>query len=147
MPIDYRIDHDRRLVIASARGVMTREDAFEYQREAWSRPDVVGYDELLDMSTVSGTELKSPEEMRDLAVLAASTDVPGRRTRLAIVVGKPLHYGLSRMYQAYRETAPSGMKEVGVFHSREEALQWLGRNVQTTAPEEDGPPNAPLSPS
>jgi hypothetical protein len=52
MPIGYRVDHNRRLVAARAHGILVAEDLFGYQREAWSRPDVAGYDELVDMRAV-----------------------------------------------------------------------------------------------
>lgn len=48
MPIEYTIDHERRLVLAKATGVFTDEDVFGYQKEVWSRPDVDGYSELVE---------------------------------------------------------------------------------------------------
>jgi hypothetical protein len=50
VPIDYLINHERRVVLARCRGVLTDEDVFGYQHEVWSRPEVAGYDELVDMS-------------------------------------------------------------------------------------------------
>ena len=52
MPIEFTIDHARRLVLATARGVLTGQDVFGYQRTVWSRADVQGYNELLDMRAV-----------------------------------------------------------------------------------------------
>jgi hypothetical protein len=34
MPIDHRVDHVRRLVLAEGRGAVTADDIFAYQREA-----------------------------------------------------------------------------------------------------------------
>jgi len=52
MPIEYHIDHGRRLVLASASGKLTAEDFFNYQRNVWSLPEVRGFNELVDMSKV-----------------------------------------------------------------------------------------------
>jgi hypothetical protein len=52
MPIDHHIDHDRRLVLAEGHGTVSADEIFRYQSEVWSRPDVAGYDELVDMSRV-----------------------------------------------------------------------------------------------
>ncbi len=43
MPIEFTIDHARRLVTAIARGTLTGQEVFGYQRDAWSRPEVQGY--------------------------------------------------------------------------------------------------------
>jgi len=50
MPLAHRIDHRPRLVIARASGTLTDEEVFAYQKDVWSRPDVAGYDELVDMT-------------------------------------------------------------------------------------------------
>lgn len=126
MPIHHRIDHARRLVIAEGLGEVTDQDIFGYQRDVWSRPDVTGYHELVDMSAI--TSLPTPPEagrMRDLASLSAKTDVPHPGARLAIVAGNDLAYGLAQMYAAYRSINPQSTKQVEVFRSLDDALRWL----------------------
>jgi hypothetical protein len=71
IPIEYRIDHERQLVLARGCGTLTDEDVFGYQREVWSRADVVGYKELIDMSDVDHIALPSANRVRDLAQLSA----------------------------------------------------------------------------
>ena len=44
MPIEYEIDHTRRVVIARGQGVLEEGDFFEYQKDVWSREEVRGYD-------------------------------------------------------------------------------------------------------
>jgi hypothetical protein len=53
MPLSYRIDPDRRLVVTRGNGVLKDHEVFDYQNEVWSRADVAGYDELIDMSDVT----------------------------------------------------------------------------------------------
>jgi hypothetical protein len=126
MPIDYRIHFDRRRVVATASGILTDADVFGYQREVWSRDDVAGFDEIVDMTAVDNVELPVPssERMRTLAAESAERDVPAA-SRFAIVAPGDLAYGLGRMYAVYRETDRRSTKEVRVFRRMDEALSWL----------------------
>ncbi|HEV8122027.1 MAG TPA: hypothetical protein VGQ67_13605, partial [Candidatus Polarisedimenticolia bacterium] len=63
MPIEYKVDHERRLVRARAFDVLTDADVFGYQQSAWSAPEVTGYDELVDMTDVTRIALPSVERM------------------------------------------------------------------------------------
>jgi hypothetical protein len=126
MPIEYAIDHARRLVTAKGRGILTDQDVFGYQCEVWSRPDVAGYDELIDMSAVERINPPSANQVIQLAQLSAAMDAPASASKLAVIAPADLAFGLGRMYQAYRGLEARSTKEVGVFRSREEALAFLG---------------------
>jgi hypothetical protein len=126
MPLDYRIDRERRVVIATATRTLSDEDVFGYQREAWSRSDLAGYDEVVDLSLVEDLVLSSGDRVRALAELAAAMDVPGASSRLAIVAPHDLAYGFARMFETYRTMGPRGAKVMSVFRSMEAALDWLG---------------------
>ena len=125
MPIEYQIDHDRRRVMAKARGLLTDEEVFGYQREVWARPDVAGYDELIDMSAVESIFPSSPDRIKHLATVSAAMDVKYRASRLAIVASDDLAFGLGRMYEAYRSLNAMSTKKVEVLRSMESALKWL----------------------
>ena len=126
MPIEYTIDHDRRLVTAKGKGTLTDEDVFGYQRDVWSRPDVDGYSELVDMSQVDSIDLPSVDRVRELASVSAGMDSRSSASRFAIVAPTEIAFGLGRMYEAYRNLDDRSTKEVGVFRSRQEALAFLG---------------------
>lgn len=126
MPIDYQIDHDRRLVIARGKGVFSGEDVFAYQREVWSLPEVAGYNELIDMTEVERFLEPSAERMQRLAQLSSQTDPPTSPSQFAIVAPTDLAYGLGRMYESYRSLEPQSTKSVHVFRTLEEALAFLG---------------------
>jgi hypothetical protein len=126
MPLDYRIDRERRVVFATATRTLSDEDVFIYQREAWSRSDLVGYDEVVDLSLVEDLVLSSSDRVRALAELAMAMEVPGASSRLAIVAPHDLAYGFARMFETYRTMSPSGGKVVSVFRSMKAALDWLG---------------------
>jgi len=126
MPLEHRIDRERRVVFATATGILTDEDVFGYQREVWSRSDVVGFDEVVDMGAVEDLVLSSGDRVRALADLASAMDVPGASSRLAIVAPQDLAYGFARMFETYRTMNQSGVKVVSVFRSMQAALDWLG---------------------
>jgi predicted phage-related endonuclease len=130
MPVTYQIDHDQRLVIATPHGKLTDADIFGYQQEVWSRLEVRGYNELIDMAGVSEIEFISTKRVAFLADLSASMDPPALASKLAIIATTDLHFGLARMYETYRETAKQGTKAVRVFRNRSEAARWLGAGIQ-----------------
>jgi hypothetical protein len=132
MPIEYRIDHPRRLVRAQGRGVLSHQDVFEYQRAVWSRTELAGYDELMDMRAVERIALPSAHGVEELAALSASMD-DRRASKFAIVAPQDLAFGLGRMYQTYRSLDESSTKEVGVFRTLGEALAFLG--IEDEAPD------------
>ena len=125
MPISYYVNHARRLVIAAAHGVLTDEDVFAYQTTVWSRPDVAGYAELLDMSDV--TEIIQPTigRVQHLASVAAKMPSSGSSSRFAIIAPSDIAFGLGRMFQAFREHADEGTRKVAVFRRVSEAVAFL----------------------
>ncbi len=126
MPITHHILHPNRLVVALCRGTLTDSEVFTYQKEVWSDPAIAGYDELVDMDEVERIALPSVERVRDLADLSAGMDAPGTASKLAIVASADLAFGLGRMYGTRREMNRKTTKQVEVFRSREQALEWLG---------------------
>jgi hypothetical protein len=126
VPIEYRIDHGRRLVVARGLDTLTGEDVFGYQREVWSKPEVAGYDELVDMTAVREIALASPHRMRDLAALSAAMDHFPNGGKFAIVAPQDLAFGLGRMYEAYRSLDSRSTKQVQVFRNWPDALAFLG---------------------
>jgi hypothetical protein len=127
MPIDYFINHARRLVVARGRGVFTEADFVAYQREVWSQSAVAGYDELVDMTEVEEIVTPRPAgpRIRQLSAEAAAQDPLGSTAKLAIVAPGSLAFGLGREYQTYQELDPSSRKQVEVFRILGEALSFL----------------------
>ena len=134
MPIAYRVDHELRLVIAAGQGILTDADVFGYQHDVWSRSDVAGYSELIDMTQVTKFEVPSADRVRDLARLAASMDDSESSARLAVVAPADVAFGLGRMFQSYRQLDRQSTKEVAIFRSMEEALAFLQINSPVALP-------------
>lgn len=127
MPMTYEIDAGRKLVLAEGTGTLSMADVFAYHKEVWSRSDVIGFDEIVDFRQVTDTIQASGSELIELAKMASAKDADTGSAKLAIVAKADLPFGLGRMYQAYRESAGSSHKKVGVFCTREEAETWIGR--------------------
>ena len=125
MPIAYTIDHDHRLVMATGQGELTGDDIFGYQTEVWSRPDIGGYNELIDMTNVERIDLRSVDHIKQLAELSASMDPAAAQSKFAIVAPGDYAFGLGRMYESYRRLEGRSTKRVGVFRSMAEARAFL----------------------
>jgi hypothetical protein len=126
MPIKHSVDHRHRLVIARGVGILTGQDIFGYQRSVWSNPDLVGYNELMDMTHVEHIALESIGRVEQLASVSASMDTPTVLAKFAIVAPDDIAFGLGRMYQTYRSLDERSTKEVGVFRTWKDALVFVG---------------------
>ncbi len=139
MPITIEIDAGNRLILARITGVLTHEDILAYQHDVWSRPELAGFDELIDVSAVERIAFESSRRVGEIAELAVEMDSKDNPTRLAIVAPTPESYGMARMYQTYRETTPGGTKTVMVFHTVPEAWAWLGKKPSVPDPAVNSP--------
>lgn len=108
MGITYRVDLERRLVLAEGHGTLTDQDVFGYQREVWSRPELAGFAELVDMRQVHHVNLPSGERLEDLATLSASMDPPETRSKFAIVASGGIASVLGKMYRPIASWGPPG---------------------------------------
>src|SRR5262245_15210999 len=134
MPITYRIDHTRRLVDARAHGLLTGDDIVDYQREVWGCSNLVGYNEIVDVSDVSSIETQSASRIRQVAELSANMDPKDIPSKFAIVVSNPMYAELGLLYGKYRELNAKSTKRVRVFEVREEALRWLDTREENELP-------------
>lgn len=122
MSITIQIDHARQRVVGVASDTLEDHDLFAYQKEAGQFPC---YDEIFDGTAVDRLHGINSTSLKKLAGVAAAADIADHRVKLAIVAARDVHFGLGRMYESLRECAPHATKEAAVFHSREEAEQWL----------------------
>jgi len=125
MPIEYHIDHGRRIVLASASGKLTAEDFFNYKRDAWSLPDVRGFNELVDASKLEEISSLTIEKISELAKLSAKMDDNTISTKLAIVTSDTFLHGMGGLYEVFRNENPMSTKKVSVFRSMQEAIDWI----------------------
>jgi len=135
MAIEYGIDAERRLLLMKGQGILTVEDILGYLRDALSRPEVSGCDELLELSEVQDIVLTAIGKMQlfgQLAKIMGSASA----SKLAIVAKNDVASGLGRLFDTYRNLQGESAKEVGIFGSMADALSFLkveGTPMVTTA--------------
>jgi hypothetical protein len=122
MPISYRIDEPRGLILTTASGVLTDSDILQLKASLLADPRwKPGMRELSDVRMIDRLEVTAAGVaqmmLRDAADAAALASY-----RLAIVVAHDLAYGMARMYQMLTEQS---VPNVRVFRDMEEAKSWL----------------------
>lgn len=121
MSVTIHVDHEKRRVVGTATGTLEDRDLFAYQEAAGKHP---GYDELFDGTAVERLQDIRPASLMKLASAAAAADI-AKSSKLAIVATQDVHFGMGRMYESFRECAPNANRDLAIFHTREEAEQWL----------------------
>jgi hypothetical protein len=124
VPLAYRIDHARRLVWVRASGTLIERDFHAYQLEVWTRPELTGYDELVDMTAVTQMVKPTPEAVRRLAKMSATMDSP-TSSKFAVIAPQDLAFGLGRMYEIFRGMEEHSTKKLHVCRNIEDALAFL----------------------
>ena len=125
---DITVDHERRRVVTTWGPIVSDASLLAYQKTVWKDPRVHGFDEMIDFSGLQEIEVTT-EGLEAVAHMAAGMDDAAGRSRFAIVVGDSLSYGLSRMYEAFREMDEKSTRQVMIFKQREEALAWLDNGL------------------
>ena len=128
MPAQHKINDNTKLITTIWFGEAIDSELIDaltkYQQDIKSQSNYFSYNEIVDFSKASSFKLSTQGIMR-LAHIATNTDKQGVKTKLAIVVNNPLAFGLGRMYGTYRSLVPSGLKDVRVFMSSRDALEWI----------------------
>jgi hypothetical protein len=118
MPVFYKIDKERKLVLSSATGVLNREEAASHQLRLLSDPEFdPNYSQLLDFTHITRLDLSAADVRRLAQRTIFSAD-----SRRAFLVASDLAFGLGRMYEILREAA--GERGIRIFRDLEEALDW-----------------------
>ncbi len=119
MPADFYIDVPRRMVFSHGRGILTFPEVRSHMERLLKHPDFrPEFNQLLDFRQVSEVALTA-EEIRSLA----EKNVFSPKSLRAFVITTDLHFGLVRMFGAYREIA--GEHGIMIFRELAPALQAL----------------------
>jgi hypothetical protein len=119
MPACYKIDKERRLVMSTAFGVVTRQDLQNHQETLLADPEFGNaFSQLADFTRMTRLEVSAA----DVRALAAK-DVFGPEARRAFIVSDDAAFGLSRMFEILR--AAKGEEGIRVFRTVEEGFGWI----------------------
>ena len=133
MPISYHAEPAQHRIVAEASGAIGQQDLFAYQKDVGTRPEWAGFNELFDVSRVDSLLDIRIDNLKAVADLAASMDKPDLPSKFAIVAPQDLYFGLGRMYESLRESAPHSSRRIAAFRSRAEAERWLDAPVDEPA--------------
>ncbi len=123
MPISYRIDAERNLILAEGHGILSDDDIINFRKQSLEDPAFKpGMRELSDYRRAERHEHTTEGLQSFIEYEKTSLAKMGEDYRIAIVTSSDLHFGFSRMYIAgVSEMLP----EVQVFRDIDEAEAWL----------------------
>ena len=122
MPISYRIDVARDLILTTGSGTLSDADIVGLKEQlAQDRDFKPGMRELSDLRSIDRLDATAAG-VRNMVQLDARESGKVRSHRLALVVSQEVAYGMARMYQALSEPHIGG---VAVFRDIDEARAWL----------------------
>jgi hypothetical protein len=125
MPAFYHIDKDRKLVMSTASGVLTREDLTTHMQNLLKDPDFnSSFSQLADFSHITGRNLTA-DDIRDIA----RTNVFSPNSRRAFIVADDQSESLAEMFAILRDVA--GERGIRVFRTLEEGIDWIIPHVRT----------------
>ena len=119
VPLFYKIDTKRKLVLTTGSGVLTLADSLAHQDRLSKDADFSReFSQLIDLVHVTEVALTA-EDIRQLA----KTAVFSSQSRRAILVNNDLKFGLARMFETFRDLL--GEKGIRVFRNLNDALAWV----------------------
>jgi len=120
MPITYSIDPQLGVIFEKWSGDVLASDLASYWRSYLADPEVIAI-----RKTVVDLRDSNPRftgaELADLINTIVLPVLAGREWVTAIVVGKPVHVGVSRQYQVFAER----YSRDAIFEEPEQALVWV----------------------
>ena len=119
MPVFYKIDKERRVVLSTASGVVTLADAVSHMDKLSKDPDFdPSFSQISDFTHVTRIEL-SGEDIRRLA----QRSVFSAHSRRAFIAPNETIFGVGRMFGILRGL--EGEKGIRIFRTLEQALDWV----------------------
>jgi hypothetical protein len=120
MPISYSIDLERKVIFEVWTGDISAADLELYWTKYLENPQVLSIRRtLVDLRTAN--ILFHGDVFADLIVKIVQPVLAGRDWKTAILVERPVQFGLSRQYHVFAES----FSRDSIFHDYDAALQWL----------------------
>lgn len=119
MPAFYHIDKERRLVLSTASGVLSRDDLHNHMQRLLKDPDFdPNFSQLADFTHLTRLDFTA-DDVRQLA----QTTVFSSDARRAFVVGDEVSEELAEMFVLLRKVA--GEHGIRVFRTLEDGIDWI----------------------
>lgn len=120
MPIAYIVDHDRNLVIETWTGDVTRAELAAHWQTLLTDPAALAVRRTV-VDLRQSTPLINGRDISDLIAGIVMPHLGNRHWITALVVDKPVMFGISRQYQALAER----YSRDAIFHNIDDALAWM----------------------
>ena len=126
MPIEYRLDHSRKLIIVTAAGSLCADDLLNHQVQVHNDPSHdATFSQLNDMRMADLTSIDS-----DCIELLSQRAIPKVGSKIAFVVRDEINKQLARMFEGFRD----GTGEViRIFSDLDAAYSWIDSPPQRLA--------------
>jgi hypothetical protein len=121
MTLAVTVDPRDQMVVLTGGGAVTFEDVLEARKQLVGMRLPPGYVTLVDVRA-SGLASLRPSEVQRLAATRHELPFITVGSKVAVVVSASDAYGVARMYELARPSAP---EELRVFYDYEEARRWL----------------------
>jgi hypothetical protein len=119
MPAFYKIDKERRLVVTTGFGFVTREEVLALQDRMSNDPEFdSSFSQVADFAKLTNTDVG----MSDVRMFA-QRDAFSVVSRRAIIVNGDVAYGFAKIFELCREL--SGASGIRVFRNSQEAFAWI----------------------
>jgi hypothetical protein len=119
MPFFYKIDKERKVVMSTAAGELTKDEVRSLQDQLRKDPDFdPNFSQLSDLTHVTAMNITGAE-MQELAERTAFSP----KARRAVLASNDLAFRLARMFEQIREA--KGDQGIRVFRKLEDALDWI----------------------
>lgn len=119
MPMFYKIDKERGLILASGSGPLTFAEGLAYQGRMLNDPDFdPSFSQIADFSQFSSFDLTAADvrKLAERTLFAADS-------RRAFIVPNDVSFGLARMFEMMR--AHFGEENIRAFRDLDDALDWV----------------------
>jgi len=120
MPITYSIDHEKKMITEVWTGDVHAADLAEYWKRYLDDPDVLAIRRTI-VDLRQAEILFKGSEFDGLIKNIVLPALNGRDWKTAIVVEKPLQFGVGRQYQAFADRYSKDT----IFYNIEAARKWL----------------------
>lgn len=133
MSLSVHIDETLKLIHLTCSDVISAHDLMEYEREYWSEPERLSFNQLIDFSNALWDVEFS--ELFLLATNAAPQDDSIQGLKTYIVVADAMQAELAEFYQEARhEICPPHIREIVVSLDVEESLSILSNMGSSITP-------------
>ena len=130
MAIEFGVDNQQRLLLLKGLETLTVDDIVAYLREVVSRPDVVGFNGLVDLTGAKDIVIGMMGKIQLFGQISKSLDGRWSSSRLAIVTSGDDRFGLDGLYATFQGLKPASAKQVSIFRNMDDAMQFLGLDGQ-----------------